>query len=209
MDNDMKRIVITLILSALTGLFSIRAAAQFIPGGELHRSGNGMKTEDKVKLTEEEKLAVLMDLGGEESVMEWNRYARNRNLGMGLTIGGSVTAGAGAVMFVGTGLVYVIVMMFGAATSAVVVGGVTGDSEAAQESANNTAEDIGKQFAPWFVCEGVAVGVGALAAATGIPILVVNSKKMNAMVGEYNKSRGYATLGVGPTRSGVGLSLTF
>lgn len=182
-------------LSAAFLLFSLLAFAQFNNtdfAGTLARHHGGMRL-DGIDLTPDEQFLILSDINGQDLNQQWAHLKSQRALGEGLIIGGSSVAGVGALTFVGTGLVYIVCAMF------VAIGG--------QEAIDN----LGKSFEPWFVGSAAVTGVGAAAAITGIPILVVNNKKMDAIVNDWNMEHTNpdVSFNFGAAPSGVGFTVNF
>lgn len=185
-------------------MLSIAAFAQFNDSefsGVLERHRAGMKM-DGIKLNADEVAAILSNVDGLDRTAEWQQYKKNRAVGKGLIIGGSSLAAAGAVVFVGAGAVWIVAVAFGAGLSAA----LGGDG---QEAADN----ISTQLAPWFYGAGGAAVIGAGSAIAGIPIVVVNNKKMNSIVKDWNEANGRVSSDVsfnfGAAPSGVGFTLNF
>ena len=200
MHMIMKRALVTIACM----LLSIAAFAQFNDtefSGILERHHGGMRM-DGTDLTPDEMAVILADVAGEDRTAEWYKYKGNRALGEGLIIGGSATAAAGAVVFVGTGVVWLLVAALGGGLAAA----FGGDG---QEAVDNISE----QFEPWFIGSGLATGVGAAAAIAGIPIMVSNNKKLNGIVNDWNAVNAPAatevSLNFGAAPSGVGFTLNF
>ncbi|MBP5636250.1 MAG: hypothetical protein J6X25_01865 [Bacteroidales bacterium] len=201
----MKRSLITIACM----LLGVTAFAQFNDtsySGLLERHNGGMRL-DGTDLTPDEMAIILADVNGVDRTLDWESYKRKRALGEGLIIGGSSAAAAGAVVFVGTTVVWVLVAALGGGIAAVASGGDT-------DSTQNAVDDLSKQFAPWFWGSGILTGAGAVAAVSGIPILVVNNKKLNGIVNEWNQAQGNVvasdiSLNFGAAPSGIGLTLNF
>ena len=83
----MKRCILILFLLTL----SLAASAQYV-----HRRGGHM-TRDKEKIALEEQQLILSDINGIDYNGVWKDYNGWRKTGLGLTIGGSVVAGGGAI----------------------------------------------------------------------------------------------------------------
>ena len=187
-------------------LLSVLAFAQFNDtafSGTLKRHKGDMRL-DGLDLTREEQALILSDINGQDLNADWAKLRKNRALGEGLIIGGAATAGTGALVFVGTGVVWVLVAAIGGGLAGALSGG---DSDAAQNAVDNVSES----FAPWFIGSGVATGLGVAAVGAGIPIKVINSKKMDAIVDEWNNGKGGSEVSVnfGAAPSGVGFTLNF
>ena len=205
----MKRLFLILILA----LVSVAANAQFvdagIPEGALKRKGSLMKTVDKtnkVKLTPEQVAYVLHDIDGVDYNDEWYELNRTRKKGVGLIVGGSIAAGAGALVFVGAAVVEVLVFVLGAPLASMDESG---------ESMEEFKANLEKEFAPWYIGSGIVAGAGTACAIAGIPTTVSSCKKMNAIVNRYNETRApesslpAVTLNFGRTANGVGFTLNF
>ena len=161
----------------------------------LHRHLDGMKLDGMV-LTKEQQMDILAELSaadGEDYIAQWEKYRKGRGWGVGLIIGGASLAATGAAVVVGTGLVWVVCVIF------VAVGG--------QEAVDN----LSRQFAPWIYGGLAAFGAGTAVAVAGIPLTTSNCKKMNEITDRYNHqgSASSPVLTFGPTRSGFGLALNF
>lgn len=206
----MKRCILILFLLML----SLAASAQYV-----HRRGGHM-TRDKEKIALEEQQLILSDINGIDYNGVWKDYNGWRKTGLGLTIGGSVVAGGGALTF----LTGALVSMLGAAVGAVggaAVGGSVGGSAGAQSGAQAGAEAGVKAGQPIMTGGLIAMGVGAVALGAGIPVLVVNCKRMNRIVADYNGTLPDPTLeepaveepavevAFGPAPSGIGFTVSF
>ena len=185
-------------------MLSVAAFAQFNDTeftGILERHNGGMRM-DGTDLTPDEMAVILADVNGVDRTADWYKYKGKRALGEGLIIGGSATAAAGAVVFVGTGVVWVLCAALGGGLA----GALGGDGQEA-------VDDISKQFEPWFIGSGALTIAGAGAAIAGIPILVSNNKKLNGIVNEWNEVNAPKTeevsLNFGAAPSGVGFTLNF
>lgn len=205
----MKKLLLFLLLASC----SVAANAQFIdagiPDGALKRKGSVMKSADKtnkVKLTPEQVAYVLSDIDGVDYNEEWQALNKTRKTGVGLIVGGSITAGAGALVFTGALVVHMLVLILGAPVASIDESG---------DSMKEFEENLEKQFAPWYIGSGIAVGAGAVCAVAGIPTTVSSCKKMNAIVNRYNETRSpeaslpAVSLNFGRTANGVGLMLNF
>ena len=206
----MKKIVLMLTLAVIS---TVTAYAQFafpsIPEGALKRKGGVMKTVDKtnkVKLSSDQVAYILSDIEGVDYNDEWNELNRNRKKGIGMITGGSIAAGTGAVVFLGSAVVHILVLILGAPVAALDESG---------ESMENFQKDLEKKFAPWYIGSGIVTGAGTVCLIAGIPTVVKNGKKMNAIVNRYNEtlspaaSQPEVTLNFGRTANGVGLTLNF
>lgn len=200
-----------LILALAT--VSVAAHAQFVstvPEGALKRKGGLMQTldkENKVKLSPEQVAYILSDIDGVDYNEEWQALDKKRKTGVGLIVGGSIAAGTGAVMLLGTTIVHVLVLILGAPITAI--------ADDSGEATEKMEEDLRKQFAPWYIGSGIVTGAGIACAVAGIPTTVSNCKKMNAIVNRYNESHApeaslpEVTLNFGRTPNGVGFILNF
>lgn len=189
----MKRLILIILALAL----AVTSSAQYVQG-PLQRKGTHL-VGDAGPLTEAEMAAVLADIDGMDYTDQWHRAAARRNTGLGLTIGGAVSGGVGAALLM-TGLV---VSAMGGTIGAVV--GSIGGAEGAQQGA-----EAGVKAGEPLITAGCitgAVGLGAF--CVGIPLLVANNRKMNAIVSHYNTAQPQASLQFGATGNGLGLRLTF
>lgn len=148
-------------------------SAQKAPEELLLRKGSNLIL-NQTKLSAEQKDSLLLSFGGDSLVTHWSDLARSRKTGTWLVSAGSATAGLGALTFLGTGAVYLVVIVFAAPIAAM------GDNP--QEA----VDGIGRQFRPWFLASGIAMLAGAGVAAGGIPLLVKSNREMNRIVGDYN-----------------------
>ena len=179
-------------------LLTLGASAQYVDDGIVARAGTRLKV-NGVKLSPEDQVALLADIDGIDFNLDWNKAKAGRNTGMALVFGGGALTLAGSVSL----MVGLTTSVFGAAMGAVV--GSIGGQETAQTAAQAGA-DAGKGY----VTAGlVAAGAGLAATAAGIPMLVVNCRKLNGIVDSCNASRPPAQLTLGPTANGFGLSFEF
>ena len=189
----MKRLFLTCFLL----LVSVALWGQY--AGVAKRSGTHIKL-DGERLTPEQQVALLSDIGGVDYNEPWTRAAKLRNTGLGLTIGGSVVSVAGlATTFIGA-----VASAFGAAIGAAAgaIGGSIGGEEAAQQGANAGS--------PYITGGLVATFTGLAATVTGVTLLSVGGTRMRRITDTYNETnRESARLYFGPTASGVGLALQF
>lgn len=179
---------------------ALSSQAQYI-----RRHGGQLRYQDGQVLTKEEQQLLLSDIEGHDYNAPWNTARRLRGTGLGLTIGGGVAMGVGAMG-----------VTIGAVTSALgaVIGGTVG-SMGGQEGAQEGASAGAKAGTP-LITAGLIVGaVGVVATATGIPMLVVNTRRMNKIVNTYNNSLNpeepqiQASINFGFTPHGIGLSYQF
>lgn len=168
---------------------SIRAAEMV----GAHHKGVKIKLDGTV-LTKEQQSLLLSNIDLEDYNDEWAGYKKQRHLGNGLCIGGSVFIGAGAAAEV-------------VALGYIVVGALVGALTLGQADMNEIMKPAG------YIAAGglAAAGVGAGALAAGIPIRVKADKKMKAVCDGYNNAseRVEKELIFGSTASGVGLALQF
>lgn len=174
----------------------------------LKRTGARMKL-DGVRLSKVEQQQLLSDIGGVDYNDAWNKARGWRTAGISMMAAGSAVALFGA----GYTMVYSLAGLFGivigAGTAAVVTGAVGGDSDAAAQGA---ADNVSAEIGPHITGGLITTFVGAGTAIAGIPITVVNCRKMSKIVDEYNNIHNpapAAELTFGPTRNGVGLALNF
>ena len=168
---------------------SIRAAEMV----GAHHKGVKIKLDGTV-LTKEQQSLLLSNIGLEDYNDEWASYKKQRNLGNGLVIGGSVMIGVGAAAEV-------------AALGYIVVGALVGALTLGQADMAEIMKPAG-----YLAAGGLAAaGVGAGALAVGIPIRVKADKKMKAVCEGYNNAteRVEKEFIFGSTGSGVGLALRF
>lgn len=158
-----------------------------------HRKGTKIKL-DGIELTPEQQTLLLSNIDGVDFNEDWAGFRKNRRLGNGFVIGGSVLVGVGATAEV-VALGYVVV---GALVAILTLG---------QADMNEIMKPAG-----YFAVGGLAAaGVGAGALAVGIPIRVKADKKMKATCEGYNNAteRVEKSIIFGTTASGVGLSFNF
>ena len=166
----MKRIV--LFLLALT--MAIIASAQYVRE-PLQRKGTHLASSEG-KLSEAEMVTVLSDIDGVDYYGQWKRAASRRNTGIGLTIGGAALGLAGGV---------VMIAGVGASVMGAVIGGAVG-SIGGQESANEAANEGAEAGKP-LITGGLITGLAGVASfCVGLPMLISNNRKLNAIVDRYN-----------------------
>jgi hypothetical protein len=190
----MKRIVIMIALM----LLSVGAWAQYAGTGIAKRAGTHIKV-DGEKLSPEDQTILLSDIGGTDFNPAWQKAKAGRNAGMGLTIGGGVVALGGCTA-----------VLLGATAS--IVGGAAGaifGSIGGEEGAQQGAEAGASAGKPYITGGLIAAGAGLAAMGAGIPMLAVNCKKLNNIVGSYNAVGPEAQLSLGPTGNGFGITLSF
>ena len=197
------------ILVFITACVSLNA--QYATPQIAKRAGCTIKL-DGEKLSREDAVELLRDIDGEDYSAEWCNARGWRTAGIVMMSAGGAVAVAGA----STALTGVLVSIFGAAVGGVtgaIVGSV-GGSESAQKTGSEAAESGAKAGVP-LINTGLVIGaVGAVVAIAGIPITVVNCKRMTGIVDKYNSAQAEdaapaAELTFGPTSNGVGLSLRF
>ncbi|MBR1872488.1 MAG: hypothetical protein IJ795_04700 [Bacteroidales bacterium] len=200
----MKRIITTALLAMV---FALASYAQYADAGNFTRKGSKLLA-DGTALTEAAKADVLANYAGEDLNALWKQYSTTRAVGMGLTIGGGVATALG----LGTALVGGVTSLFGAAigaTTGAVVGSVGG-----KESSQNAAQQGGSQGAkagtPIAVGGLVVAGLGVAALGTGIPLLAVNSRKLNGLVDKVNNAPGPdMQVTLVPMAGGAGIAVRF
>ena len=168
---------------------SIRAAEMV----GAHHKGVKIKLDGTV-LTKEQQSLLLSNIDLEDYNDEWTSYKKQRHLGNGLVIGGSVMIGVGAAAEV-------------VALGYIVVGALVGALTLGQADMAEIMKPAG-----YLAAGGLAAaGVGAGALAVGIPIRVKADKKMKAVCEGYNNAteRVEKEFIFGSTGSGVGLALRF
>lgn len=168
---------------------SIRAAEMV----GAHHKGVKIKLDGTV-LTKEQQSLLLSNIDLEDYNDEWASYKKQRHLGNGLVIGGSVMIGVGAAAEV-------------AALGYIVVGALVGALTLGQADMNEIMKPAGYLAAGGLV----AAGLGAGTIAVGVPIRVKADKKMKAVCEGYNNAteRVEKEFIFGSTGSGVGLALRF
>ena len=158
-----------------------------------HHKGTKIKL-DGIKLTPEQQTLLLSNIDGVDFNEDWAGYRKQRHLGNGLAIGGSVMIGVGAAAEV-------------VAVGYIVVGVLVAAFTLGQADMDELLKPAG-----YFAAGGLAAaGVGAGAMAVGIPIRVKADKKMKATCDGYNNATERVEKSVifGSTASGVGLSFNF
>ena len=158
-----------------------------------HRKGTKIKLDGTV-LTKEQQALLLSNIDSVDYNDDWAAFKKQRHLGNGLAIGGSVFIGAGAACEV-VSLGVVVVGAF-----AVILTGGQGNYD-----------DIFNLAGYWAVGGLASAAVGAGALAVGIPIRVKADKKMKATCEGYNNAtvRVEKEVILGNTGSGLGLAFRF
>ena len=188
-----------MLLVLLLVSFVARAQYADTDAGVLKRSGTHLKM-DGVKLSREAQAALLADIDGIDYNKAWNKAKSGRNAGVWLIIGGHVVAIGG----VSLATLGVTASLYGALIGAM-VGAIVGGEETAQQAA-----DAGATAGDGYIKAGLITGgVGLAAVAAGIPMVIVNSKKLNGIVDDYNAGGPGAQVSLGPTTNGFGLSVRF
>jgi len=191
---------------AIIGLFllTVCAYAQYVPEHVAKRSGCTIKL-DGQKLSPAQALELVSDIDGEDYSAQWKK-AR------GWRTGGIVMVSVGGVAFAG-GTTFFLAGVMITATGAI-VGGAVG-AIGGQDSANSAANKGAKAGVPYMIGGLSAAAVGVALLGGGIPLIVVNCKKMDKIVGQYNEMYVPApeTTDVeftfGGTPNGIGLCLNF
>ena len=195
-------------LTFLLIFVSLGAWAQYaVPNAEFKRSGAGIKM-DGEKLSKEACNELLLNAGGEELYGQWEKAKDWRTAGIVMTSAGSVVGLAGGFCFRVGALTSGLGAVFGAGAAAVIVTPIGGE-EAGHEAANQAAQNGAQAGVPFMIGGMVAAGLGFGTMIAGIPILVVNCKKMNQVVDGLNDSRTVTQFGFGATGNGAGLYLRF
>ena len=81
-------------------LLSVGAWAQYAGTGVAKRAGTHIKV-DGEKLSQEDQMILLSDIGGRDFNPAWQQAKAGRNAGMGLTIGGEEGVQQGAQLSLG------------------------------------------------------------------------------------------------------------
>ncbi len=181
------------------------AVAQFVPEwhqGDLTRKGTRIAVLDE-KLDRETTLLLVGSVGGPEMAADWQRYARQRGWGIGLTSGGYTLAAAGFCY----GGVYMMAGIIGTIFAA--IGG--------QEAVDKLWADLG----PRVSIGTAAMATGLVAGTTGVVLLVRSNRRLKELTGACDAA-GLPPLEVqdasaipavqltlGQTPSGLGLALRF
>ena len=158
-----------------------------------HRKGTKIKL-DGIVLDKEQQALLLSNIDGIDYNEDWAGFRKQRHLGNGLAIGGSVLIGAGAAAEV-------------VALGYVVVGALVAVFSFGQADMNEVMRPAG-----YFAAGGMAsAAVGAGVMAFGIPIRVKADKKMKATCEGYNNANERIEKEVifGATNSGVGIAFNF
>ena len=187
----MKKFILSLFLLSISAALSGQIVPEWYEG-DLSKKGTRIAV-DSVKLDKEATYALLDQLGGAELVESWQKDARLRNWGLGMTIGGYTLGAAGLCI----GGVYFLAGLVG--TIFVAIGG--------QEAVDNLWEDIGSKAA----IGGAIMLTGLAVGTTGAVLLGKGNRGMRKTV-EYCNSLGQqreAEIAFGPTRHGIGFTYKF
>lgn len=205
------------ILLAISVLLACTEAfAQYVPEwhqGDLTKKGTRIAVLDE-KLDRETTLLLVESVGGPEMAADWQKYARNRGWGIGLTSGGYTLAVAGLCY----GGVYMVAGLVGTIFAA--IGG--------QEAVDKLWADLG----PRVYIGSIAMATGIAAGTTGVILLSRSNRRLKditrtcdaAGLPPVDMASGFPStlpstlpstdsptllLTFGPTPSGVGLALRF
>ena len=178
----------------LAFLWAATAFAQYVPEwhqGDLKRRGAKIAILDE-KLDKETTLALIDQVGGPEMVASWEKYARERGWGIGLTAGGFTLATVGFCF----GGVYLIGGVFASMFAS--IGG--------QEAVDGVWADLG----PLVQAGAIGCAAGLAAGTTGIVLLCVGNGNLKKIVRTCDAA-GLPPVEIvlGPAPSGVGLTLRF
>ena len=158
-----------------------------------HRKGTKIKL-DGIVLNKDQQALLLSNIDSLDYNADWAAFKKQRHLGNGLAIGGSVLIGVGAAAEV-VALGYVVV---GVLVAALTLG---------QADMDEVMRPAG------YIAVGglAAAGLGAGTMAVGIPIRVKADKRMKATCELYNNAtvRVEKSVIFGSTNSGIGLSFNF
>lgn len=185
-------------------LWATGALAQYVPEwyqGDLRRKGTRLAVQGE-KLDAETTRALLDQVGGPGMVVSWNKYAKERGWGIGLTAGGYTLAAAGACY----GGVYLMATLIGIIFAA----------PFGEEAANNVTEGL----SPNVTIGAVTACTGLAAGTTGVVLLCAGNRNLRKLTAACNAaglppvtgeflSSPQAELTFGPTPSGLGLALRF
>jgi len=191
MEMNMKKIV---LLVALV-LWTAAAYGQYVPEwhqGDLQKKGARIAVQGE-KLDPETTLQLVTQVGGEEMAASWEKYAKKRGWGVGLTSAGYTVAAAGLAY----GGVYLFAAIIGSVFAA--IGG--------QEAVDSVWDNMGPR-----VSIGTGVMVAGLAAGTtGVVLLCSGNRHLKEIVQACDAAGlpADAELTFGPAPSGVGLVLRF
>ena len=142
------------------------------------------------KLNKNEAAAYFSDLGGKDRSADYLSYRKAYNTGVGLTIAGSVVAGAGFGLTLVGGVAALVTMPF------VAIGGNT---------------DLPDELSTLINIGGYSMLSGVAFLGAGIPLLCVYKKRIRNFVNDYNAqfSESEAHLSFGCQSSGIGFAYQF
>ena len=195
----MNKFVQSICLALPLLLLCTEAVAQYVPEwhqGDLKKKGTRIAVLDE-KLDKETTLLLVEGVGGPEMVADWQKYARERGWGIGLTSGGYTLAVAGFCY----GGVYLMAGLVGTIFAA--IGG--------QEAVDKLWADLGPQVS----IGGSAMAAGLVVGTTGVVLLCRGNHQLKHIVSACNAAglppveTSDLSLTFGPTPSGVGLALHF
>ena len=179
--------------------------AQFVPEwhqGDLKKKGTKIAVLDE-KLDRETTLLLVESVGGPEMAADWQKYAKQRGWGIGLTSGGYALAVAG----LGYGGVYFLAGIVGTIFAA--IGG--------QEAVDKLWSDMG----PRVSIGAAATLVGLAAGTTGVVLLSRGNRRLKDITRTCDEAGlppleasdataiSAVQLTLGQTPSGLGLALRF
>ena len=187
------------VFVALSLLLCAEAFAQYVPEwhqGDLKKKGTRIAVLDE-KLDKETTLLLVEGVGGPEMLADWQKYAKERGWGIGLTSGGYALAVAGLCY----GGVYMLAGIVGTIFAA--IGG--------QQAVDNLWAEMGPR-----VSIGMsALVIGLCTGTAGVVILCRGNRKLKGIVSECDAAglppveAQEVSLTFGPTPSGVGFALHF
>ena len=188
----------TIFMTLLLLLLPLGAWAQYNAAGSAKRAGTHIRI-DGEKLSPEAQADLLADINGVDFNPEWQKAKAGHNAGLGLTIGGGIAMLGGSV----AALLGVTASVAGATIGAIAgsIGGEQGAQQGAQQGAT-----AGKPLATGGL---IAAGAGLASMGAGIPLLIVNNKRMNGIVNAFNDGKSEAQLSLGPTGNGFGITIDF
>ena len=187
------------VFVALSLFLCAEAFAQYVPEwhqGDLKKKGTRIAVLDE-KLDRETTLLLVENVGGPEMLADWQKYAKERGWGIGLTSGGYTLAVAGFCY----GGVYMLAGVVGTIFAA--IGG--------QEAVDKLWADMG----PRVTIGASAMLAGLVVGTTGVVLLCHGNRKLKGIVSDCNAAglppvdAQEVSLTFGPTPSGVGFALRF
>lgn len=170
-------------LAAICSLIlAVNALAQVAVNPVLTRSGTKLVL-DGQRLTPGEQAALLSDISGKDYTQEWNEIQHWRPMFNVLIVGGGIVATAG----------------LGYATALAVY--------------YSPAVFVNRPIWPFAWGSLLVGGVGVGAMCAGLHYNIMQNNRLDAIVNAYNGAKALgepvASLSVGPTRNGVGLTIVF